>query len=90
MKLPEDIIARINMDYTNQVIKKSVTEFIEKIYSQRWNVGNDQLCRSILFLMDGKSSKMADFENIDDPRDIIMEAERKAGNPNHYFLKPFQ
>jgi hypothetical protein len=90
MKLPKDIKSKIDKNYSNQSQKDVIIEFIEKIYSQRWNVGNDQLCRSILFLMNGKSSKMADFENIEDPRDIIMEAEREAGNPNHYFLKPFE
>ena len=66
------------------VIKK-----IEKIFQTKWNIGADQIARSLLYLADHKYSQLISLLNFTDPRDLVTDAERKAGNPGHYFNIPF-
>ncbi|OEK05418.1 hypothetical protein [Roseivirga misakiensis] len=89
MILTKDIENKILKDFSSNSEHHSVRHLLEKIALTEWNVGSQQLCRAILYLLDGDVSKLKKFELISDPRDVITEAENKAGNPGHYFEKPF-
>lgn len=54
-------------------------------------MGADQLARSILVLSDGKISEVISIAEdfMGDPRDVINAAERKIGNPGHFFNLTF-
>jgi hypothetical protein len=51
-----------------------VITIIDKIYSNEWGVGKDQLAMSLLNLSNGSLDKLLSYFPITDPRDIIMEA----------------
>lgn len=91
MKLPKDIINRIHQEFPIDDIVE-VEQILNQIYTQSWNVRSDQLCRSILYLSSGSLKKMKEelLPMLDtEPRDVIFEAEYKAGGPGHYFSIPF-
>lgn len=89
MKIPQDILDKVKEDYFDLEHQKVVSNFVIELYNTNWNVGHDQLCRSILFLLEGEIENLSRFSSIEDPRDVIMEAEKKAGNPGHYFINSF-
>lgn len=68
---------------------------VEKIFNQiasfGSNTGVDQVLRSILYLSNGDLANVKKYYSMycDDPRDVIGEAEEKAGNPGHWFSIPF-
>jgi len=89
-KLPSDIETRINKLFTSEKDKLKAKELILSLWSEKLNVGPDQLARSILVISDGDLSKLIEIKmNCVDPRDTIMEAEGRLGNPGHYLTKPF-
>ena len=70
-------------------------EEVERLLLSLWatplNVGEEQLARSILVLSDGQVSEVKNIFNshfFGDPRDVVMKAEIKTGNPRHYFIDP--
>lgn len=89
--LPEDIAQRITRDYPELIDRATVTGEIEQLWTASLNVGPVQLARSILYLAEGDGAKLAELcrNLMGDPRDVIMAAERKAGDPGHYFIHPF-
>lgn len=82
-----DIIERISKDYSKDDAIK-VVSIIQNIFLSGSSVGVSQLARSILFLSNGNFNEIKKLLGCD-PRDVILAAERKAGNPGHYFDIPF-
>ncbi|MFY0592830.1 hypothetical protein [Roseivirga sp.] len=89
MPFEKDIGIMIQRDFESDRDKVIVIDFLKIIAETKWNVGTQQLSRAIVYLIDGDVNNLKKFDPISDPRDIIMEAEIKAGNPGHYFTKPF-
>lgn len=91
-QLPEDILDKINKDFGTedaQEIKDLLTELYANLHGDGPIL---QAIRGMIFL----SNKDADIIRdmcipylYRDPRDIICEAEEKAGNPGHWFDIPF-
>ena len=92
MKLPEDIILKIDELFPADEDNSNAKKLIGQIYTSTLNVGQDQLTRSILYISNGNISeikRIIDSNFYGDPRDVIMDAEHRAGNPGHYFLNAF-
>jgi hypothetical protein len=65
---------------------------ISSLWHKTLNVRPDQLAPSILVISGSQLSKLEEIFDSNfygDPRDVIMEAEGKCGNPGHYFIQPF-
>ena len=58
---------------------------IEELYSVNWNVGHEQLIRSLLCLVKGSPEKFFSFFPISDPRDIVMEVQMNQQDQKDYF-----
>lgn len=90
-KIPPDISLKINELFTNEHDNIRVHQKIKGLYKERLNVGHDQLARAILILSEGNKERfdelMANF--MSDPRDVIMMAEDKLGNPGHFCIVTF-
>ena len=89
--LPVDVDARIHSDFSEVEQQSEVVDLLSALWARPLNVGPAQLCRSILVLAEGNVNvvrKLCD-ELMGDPRDVIMAAERKAGDPGHYGIPPF-
>ena len=92
MKLAIDIQRKIDSLFQKPDEKLEVEKLLLSLSSSDLNVGHSQLARAILVLSEGKLSevkKIFDSKFYGDPRDLLMSAEAKAGNPGHYFNEPF-
>lgn len=92
MELPEDIENKINQLFADADDNTEVKKLIIDLRMRPLNVGKAQLARSILIVSDGRIEKIRDMFQRDfygDPRDILIMAENKSGNPGHYFIPPF-
>ena len=90
-KLSPDILDKIVEDF-EAPDREQVIAIMEDIKQRNFNVGTDQIIRSLIFLAKGSTKTL--FNTFLpmmklDPRDIIMEAEEEAGNPGHWFSIPF-
>lgn len=90
--LSKDIIEKIKNDYC-ETDKARIIEIFSKLALENPKVGvMPQALRGILYLADGDVEKLKiiclPYLKYDH-RDIIMEAEEKAGNPGHWFSIPF-
>jgi hypothetical protein len=88
MQIPNDIEKKIIDDFHGE------EQEIVKLLFQRicqYNTYSSQVLRSILFLSIGDFKKVIRYYLTYevDPRDVIGEAEEKAGNPGHWFSIPF-
>ncbi len=89
--IPPDILIRIENDFQNEVEKREAISIIQEIMNKQWNVGNAQFSRALIYLSKGDLTLLKTrYENCQDPRDELMEAENKAGKPGHYFSQPFE
>jgi len=88
--LPEDVRKRINIDFPIQSQRKLVKERLEILFGENWNVGSEQLVRSILYLIKGNISLLENFNQISDPRDIIVEAQKDSKGSYNYFIDEFK
>ena len=90
-KLPPDIENKITRLFTNEIERARAKDLILSLWSETLNVGPAQLARSILTISEGDLKKIIEIKInfYGDPRDVIMDAERKLGNPGHYFIEPF-
>jgi hypothetical protein len=91
--MPIDIINKIHELFPASNDQLQVKELIGQVYRSSLNVGADQLARAILVLSDGQIDKIKNIIACDfygDPRDVIMEADAKLGNPGHYFIHAFK
>ena len=92
MEIPKDIQLKIDELFPGKADNLAAKLLIEDIRQTSTNVGYPQLVRSILTLSDGNLStirKIVDSDFYGDPRDVIMKAEQKLGNPGHYFIPAF-
>lgn len=92
-QLPSDINSKIEQTFNSSVDRKKAQQLLLTLWAMQLNVGADQLARSILILSDGNISELNRIFSThfsEDPRDIIMEAEIKVGNPGLYFINPFE
>ncbi len=66
-------------------------ELISSLWTENLNVGPAQLARSILTISNDDLNKIIEIAKdfYGDPRDVIMIAEGRLGNPGHYFIEPF-
>ena len=92
MQLPGDIENKIDQEYPARPQNARAKELITGLWSDSLNVGPDQLARAMLVLADGDLERLATLKKdyMGDPRDVIMNAEAKAGFPGHYFTDPFK
>ena len=91
-ELPDDIDQKIRELFATAGEAEEVTELIEGLWTMPLNVGPEQLARSSLVIANGDMGIFRDIftqKFYGDPRDLIMEAEAKLGNPGHYFIQPF-
>lgn len=92
MTFPADIKKRINQLFNSPAERLEAEGLLQSLWTISLNVGPAQLARSILVLSEGRVSTIRQIIESGfhgDPRDIIMAAKRKAGNPGHYFSDPF-
>ena len=90
--MPKDILIKIDEMFPEKEDNITAKNLIEDIRETTSNVGYPQLIRSILTLSEGNLSvirKIVDSDYYGDPRDVIMRAEKKLGNPGHYFIPAF-
>lgn len=71
----EEIIKR---DFKKSEDIEGLKPYIEKVQSNNWGVGNEQLLKSLLILSNGSLEKFQSFFPITDPRDIIMDAQQNS------------
>jgi hypothetical protein len=89
MHVAKDIELYINKVFIAPESRREVYKILEPILTVDWNVGADQLVRSLLYLSDGSLETLKGLANFEDPRDVIMRAESKSGNTGDYFTSPF-
>jgi hypothetical protein len=90
-EISSDILDRIDLDFQGEEAKE-VKRLVSNIFSMGLNVGVAQLTRSLLYLSEGDLYKLKTYymPMMDsDPANVILAAERKAGNPGHFFDIPF-
>jgi hypothetical protein len=88
---PQDIIEKIQRDFSRDIQKEAV-DICKDIYSKDKNVGNEQSVRGALYLAKGEIAILKAYNQSlekEDPRDVLEEAEIKAGNYGHYFSLSF-
>jgi hypothetical protein len=93
MILPEDIKLKIRQFYKDPDDITEVEKLLLGLWSMPLNVGPEQLARSILIIAEGNLSEIKKIISsgfYGDPRDVIMNAENKIGNPKNYFIDPFE
>lgn len=91
-KLPPDIEHKIDFLFHDLSDRQYVKNLMLGLWDISLNVGADQMARSIIFLAEGNVSMVKDIferEFYGDPRDVIMMAEKKSGNPGHFFMITF-
>jgi hypothetical protein len=92
MGIPDDIKEKISQLFNSPADRQEAEQLLQSLWTTSLNVGSGQLARSILVLSEGQISAIREIIESGfhgDPRDIIMDAEKKAGNPGHYFSTPF-
>ena len=93
MEIPKDILLKIDELFPAIEDNLTAKNLVEEIRQATTNVGFAQLIRSILILSDGNVSgirKIIQSDFYGDPRDVIMKAEQKLGNPGHFFVPSFE
>lgn len=91
--LPNDIKTHIDEQFPNPNEKQEVLGMMKDIGQNSFNVGKDQLIRSILIIAQNDKSKIKriiDSDYYGDPRDVIMEAMGVPGNNNDHGITPFK
>lgn len=90
VNIPIDILNKIDLLFQTEFSRKEAQQILSSFWHKKLNVGAEQLARSILVLSDGDLNILKDISvhMRGDPRDLIMQAERKLGNPGHYFTIP--
>lgn len=91
-KLPPDIEKKINKLFSSEKDRVKASELILSLWAEPLNVGPAQLARAILTISNGDLDKIIEIKKdyYGDPRDVLMIAESRLGNPGHYFIQPFK
>jgi hypothetical protein len=90
-KLPLDIQTRIHKLFPNESDQRKACELLLGLWEEKLNVGPAQLARATLVLCEGSIQAIVSLRKsyiYGDPRDVIMKAEGKIGNPEDYFNSP--
>lgn len=87
--IPEDILLKVDKLFSNPTEKAKALAVIQSVFEQSWGVGHAQFARSLLVLSEGNLAVLEEEIKVPEPRDIIVRAEEKSGNPDHYFTIPF-
>lgn len=91
-RLPDDILQKIDEDFDLNH-KQEIKDLLTELYANMRKYGPIiQAIRGIIFLANKDAEKIRDLcipYLQREPRDIITEAEEKAGNPGHWFNIPF-
>lgn len=88
-----DIRERVKLKWNSDKDRQDVFNMLSEVLNDNFNVGKDQLIRSILIIADNNKSKIRsiiDSNYYGDPRDVIMKAMGIEGNNNDHGLSPFQ
>ena len=88
-ELPKDLTKRIYEDFESPLEQEKV--ILSLVELKQINVGRDQLRRGIVFLADGDYEEFKKLRKSfrGDPRQLLIEANRKAGDPDYWFSRPF-
>ncbi|MBI3134349.1 MAG: hypothetical protein HYZ14_06690 [Bacteroidetes bacterium] len=91
-EIPRDILQKIQQLFPVPDEQQQVVALISGLWTQSLNVGPAQLARAILTLSENDLAELKSLfgqQFLGDPRDVILMAESKAGNPGTYFLTAF-
>ncbi len=84
-----DIIRKIYADFKEVDLAEALA-ILARQYSDACIVGSAQFVRSLIFLSKGDLNFLKNYiVEMDDPRDVVTEAENAAGNPDHWFCISF-
>lgn len=89
---PEDIQRKVRELFPDEADQVYILQKLGTLWQMPLNVGPDQLARGILILSGSSRNEFdALFEGdfMGDPRDLLVSAEEKLGNPGHYCTEPF-
>lgn len=84
MRMAKDIERYISNRFPDAYARRKVYKILEPIIQRDWNVGTNQLIRSLLVLSEGDLAQLNVLVNFKDPRDILVQAEEKRGHPGDY------
>ncbi len=84
-KIPIDILKKIDSLFIDDTENNEVVKIIESVFNENWGVGQGQLSRSILIISEGDLYEIKKIMEDLEPKDVIINAEKKVGNPKHYF-----
>lgn len=88
MEAPNDIITMVHY-YFKESDCREAEEYIRDYLKPNQPI-LIQASRALIYLAEGDLIKLRDLGDYRiDPRDLIVMADEKAGNPKHYFSKPF-
>jgi len=90
--IPKDILQKIEELFPNQEDRQLILKLVHEIQEDKWNVGSDQLIRSMLILSGPDKEKfqaIIDARFYGDPRDVILRAMSVPGNTNDHGMTPF-
>lgn len=89
--IPKDILHKLAEDYENKDYNVALG-LVQRIKSDRLNVGWIQLSRAVIILAEKDIDKMKgiiDDRYWGDPRDVLMAASTYPGRGNHFGTEPF-
>ena len=89
--LPNDVIARIEYEYTDEEVRAAVRKSCEDLMTETLNVGHAQLVRAILFLANGHHETFLEVRRrfYGDPRDVLLYAKLFLDDRKYGFVRPF-
>lgn len=86
----EDIHNRIRKNFQKEEVE-AIENKLKKTIEIGLNVGENQFVRSVIFLANKNKEELERILNyFDDPRDVLLEAEEKSGNLDHWFAISFE
>ena len=86
-KIPEDIIKRLQNDFSHPQDYQEALRIVRHVRSDRLNVGWVQLTRAMIVLAEGNVDRLKEFIRTDymgDPRDLIMAMMNKPNTNNDH------
>lgn len=89
-RLPVDLQTKIR-ELFSEDDRQDVSESLDKLWDGGINVGAAQLARAIVFLSDGNQDRFWKLRRrfMEDPRDLLVEANSKLQNRKHWFSEPY-
>ena len=90
--IPDDIKGKVREIFPDEADQDYILQQLGTLWRMPLNVGPAQLARAILVLSGSSRSRfdaLFDGDFMGDPRDLLVSAEEKSGNPGHYGSAPF-